>query len=706
MPGGDAGLSTIDLIRILWRRRLVLLTVVGLGLIGTTGAILWLPRNYVARAVLMIEPRLEPAPDGSGAVLPIVPDSAIIDSLAEVLASRSLARGVVGQLALAGDPELAPVPAGNAALAADAPAIDSIEPAAGPLEDTGLLDRFLGHLRVERSGKSNVITVSYASGDPQKAMAVANAIVGSFVAERQARREAAARRASAGLDDRLRALEAQLSASVAALTRARARNIEGGAPGTATAGIPGLQRDLITASAERASIEAKLARIKRDGPSPGDDARGSALLQNLEALKAEVIRREAENASQFGDRHPKLIDVRAERAEIEARIAAERRSVVAHAGDEVAAARAREGAISAAVAKLQGEAAGETHARASLRALEEQVELDRRLYEAQLARVRSASAPDATADVHIISDASLPGEPEFPKPALMLMVGLGSSLAIACFAVFTAEQCDSHLRTPEEVRATLGLPTLGLVPELPRRKLRGTTAEAWLLDHPRSCEAEALRTVLMGLDPRRTAEGARVVLVTSAVPGEGKSTLSLALARTAALEGLRVLLVDADLRRPRLGRMLGRLPGLGLAELAAERVRLGEVLLRDDRTSLLVIPGSAEAGPPTGLLGEKGVPAVLRAAREAYDLVIVDTAPLLPVADAARLALSADRVVLLLRWGQTSRAMAEQALLQLGVARDRLAGVVLGRVDLRRHREWAQADAAVAYGRYGSYYVS
>ena len=100
------------------------------------------------------------------------------------------------------------------------------------------------------------------------------------------------------------------------------------------------------------------------------------------------------------------------------------------------------------------------------------------------------------------------------------------------------------------------------------------------------------------------------------------------------------------------------------------------------------------------------MPAVLKAARAAYDLVLVDTAPLLPVADAARLALSADRVLLLTRWGRTDAALAIHAVGQLGVARERLAGVVLSRVNLRKHRQWAKADAGVAYGRYRSYYVT
>jgi Mrp family chromosome partitioning ATPase len=121
---------------------------------------------------------------------------------------------------------------------------------------------------------------------------------------------------------------------------------------------------------------------------------------------------------------------------------------------------------------------------------------------------------------------------------------------------------------------------------------------------------------------------------------------------------------------------------------------------------LRIVPGSAAAGPPTGLLGEDGVAAVIKAAREAYDLIVVDTAPLLPVSDAVRLAPTADRVLFVLRWGHTAAPLAKHALDQLGGAREKVAGVALTRVDLARHRAWATGDAGLAYARYRGYYVS
>ncbi len=194
-------------------------------------------------------------------------------------------------------------------------------------------------------------------------------------------------------------------------------------------------------------------------------------------------------------------------------------------------------------------------------------------------------------------------------------------------------------------------------------------------------------------------------MLTSSVPREGKSSLALALGRMAAEDGVRTLLVDADLRRPSIATLLGMPGGRGLGELAAGRVGLVEAIVRDLRSPLHIIPGGAVLAPPTGLLGEDGVPAVIAAARKAYDLIVVDTAPLLPVSDAVRLAPSVDRLLFVLRWGHTTGPLAAQALDQLGPARDRVAGAALTRVDLARHRAWATGDSGVAYARYRDYYI-
>jgi capsular exopolysaccharide synthesis family protein len=700
------GVSPVDVVRILWRRRWILLTVVGLGMSGAVAATATLPRVYSARAAVLIEPRLEPSPDGSGGVVPILPDSATIDSLVQVLGSRSMARAVIDDAGLAQDPELSGAGPATTGWLSRAFA-GSGEPATS---DAGPVDRFLSRVVVSREGKSHVIAVAYVSGDPRRAATIANALTRRFVADRVALRQAASLRAAGTLGERLAALEEKLDASQEALHAARLRLGPATADATTLAGqVAQVRRELVAASAERSSRESRLGRLRQQVREMGSEAPigdgVSTLLDSLQSLKAETLRREAEMAAQYGARHPKLLHVRVELAELEAKVEREQLSVVDQHATEAEAAAAKERALAAALAELEARVAAGNRAGIELQALEQQAELDRRLYEAQLARVKAAPGPSAapTADVRVISEATPPTAADFPHPPLMLTAGFTSSLLVGLFAVYAAEQSDRRLRTPDQVRAALGLPTLGIVPELSRRAARQVPPQDWPLQHPGSREAEAVRSLLAGL---RAGGEPRVVMLTSSVPGEGKSSLALALGRIAAEEGLRTLLIDADLRRPSIAHLLGRQMGLGLAELAAGRAAFEEVVLEDLRTSLRIVPGSAVAGPPVGLLGESGVAAVIEAARASHDLIVVDSAPLLPVSDAARLAPSADRVLFVLRWGHTATPLAAQALAQLEQAQAKVAGVALTRVDLARHRAWSSGDSGLAYARFRGYYVS
>jgi len=196
-----------------------------------------------------------------------------------------------------------------------------------------------------------------------------------------------------------------------------------------------------------------------------------------------------------------------------------------------------------------------------------------------------------------------------------------------------------------------------------------------------------------------------VVLVTSALPGEGKSTLTLSLARAAAAEGLRVMVIDADLRKPSLHELVGMQQGAGLVEVLRREVPLAEVLATDPRAPLKLLPGSKRLSQPTRLLGQDGVGALLTTLRPAFDLVLIDSAPLVAVVDAKLLARLADSVLFLVRYGRTRRDFCELALRGLRESGAVIAGAVLTQVDLRRHARSGAGDAGFAYARLGEYYA-
>ena len=705
-PGDE--LSLAELLRVVHRRRWLLLGSLLLGGLAGLTALSVLPPVYEARALLIIEPALTGVAGATIATPSQTPDSAAVDSQVQILASRSLARETMAALDLGADPELVPQPANDGGFPALLRHGLRDEAAADPVAE------FLDRLRVRREGKSHVISLAWRSTDPAKAARVVNKLAELYMGTQQARKLAASQRAIGRSDEQLDALKARVTAAEAALAEFNAR----GEParietlGADPAEIAALDAQLVAATVARAGREQLLVRLRSavdigEGGAPLGEAGASPLLANLLALKAELLRREAELRGQFGERHPKLQDLRTEKAELERRIREERRGVLRHFEGEVAQARATEGILAGKLQELKGRAARRDAEASRAAELAREVDLSRRVYEAYLARVGAEvrPPPDGPPDARVISEAVPPARPADPKPELILSLALTGGLLFGLAAIYLVEVGSRGIRSAREVTELLGVPTLALVPRCGGARQPAIAAQDYVVDRPRSRYAEALREILTALLVRE-GDGARgrVVLVTSALPGEGKSTLTLSLARAAAAEGLRVIVVDADLRRPTLHELVGLTPTAGLVEVLRRETPLAEVLAADPRAPLRLLPGSRRMSQPTRLLGQDGLGALLTALRPAFDLILVDSAPLVAVVDAKLIARLADSVVFLIRYGRTRRDFCELSLRSLRESGAVVAGAVLTQVDLRRHARSGAGDAGFAYARLGQYY--
>jgi capsular exopolysaccharide synthesis family protein len=710
-PTAGDDLSLAELLLVLRRRRWLFLGCIFLGGLCGLAALSAMTPVYDARALLIIEPSSDSSATATVATASQTPDTTSVDSQVQILGSRSLARATISALALASDPELTGAGIEHAfpwSVLGKSEPRGSTDPVAG----------FLDRLAVSREGKSHVIAVTFRSTDGRKGAAIANKLAGLYMAGQLTRKEAASRRQSGRFDAQLAQYKARLDLAEGRLTAFRLESQAAHAQtfGADPSEIAGLDVQLVTATVARAARETVLTRMREmvargDTPSATTDLGSSPLMDNLLALKAELLRREAELRGQYGIRHPKIHAVGAERTELDARIAEERGALLRRLEGEVARARASERLLAGKLDELKGKALRREVTAGRTAELEREVELGRRLYETWLARADAEERPIATVepDSRIISEAVAPAEPSFPKPRLIMSLALTGGLLLGLVATYLVEVGQRGLRSEREVAQVLGVPTLAMVPRLDGPRRAGIAAQDYVLERPRSRYAEALREILTGLMLRRGEGGeepsGRVVLVTSALPGEGKSTLTLSLARAAAAEGLRVMVIDADLRKPSLHELVGLQQGAGLVEVLRREVPLAEVLATDPRAPLKLLPGSKRLSQPTRLLGQDGIGALLAALRPAFDLVLVDSAPLVAVVDAKLLARLADSVLFLVRWGKTRRDFCELSLRGLRESGATIAGAVLTQVDLRRHARSGAGDAGFAYARLGEYYA-
>ncbi len=257
----------------------------------------------------------------------------------------------------------------------------------------------------------------------------------------------------------------------------------------------------------------------------------------------------------------------------------------------------------------------------------------------------------------------------------------------------------------DQVRSALKVHPLGMVPAVGGlRRVTGSRPEQEVLDRPLSAYAEAIRGIHTNLMLSDVDRRPRVVLVTSALPGEGKSTMAMSLAQTVARYGQRVIVIDGDLRRPAVHRLAGVSQRPGLIEWLINRNALEEVIYSAGPGGVDVIPAGDQLQVPPNLLSSDRFRQLLRGLMERYDMVILDSAPVLAVADTRVLATLAEQTLFVVRWASTSHRVAASALRQLFEAGAQVAGVALMAVDVKAHAKDGFSDSVLYAGRLREYY--
>lgn len=358
--------------------------------------------------------------------------------------------------------------------------------------------------------------------------------------------------------------------------------------------------------------------------------------------------------------------------------------------------------------------AARSEAASRLRSLEREAAASRALFETFLTRSKQTTEQEglaaqqglAQADARLISSAAIPAKPSFPDLRLFMLLALMGGAGLGVILAFLAEQLDNGFRSSAQIEQFLGLPSIGQVPSLRSLGIRKMAPDAYVIAKPTSSFAESIRALRTSLLLADLAQPPRVVAVSSALPGEGKTTVVLSLARLAALSGEKVIVVDADMRRPRVHSALSLENGCGLTELLCGRQSLEQVVRTSSEgaSSFDVITAGAITPHATELVRSQQMKALLRRLAGQYALVLVDGPPVLPVADSRVLASIADKVLYVVRWQHTPRETAQFAIKQLREVGANLAGVVMNQVDVRKQADYGYGDSGYYYGRYRNYY--
>lgn len=731
---GDVGQTQLDLRRIqaVFRRRMPLFFAsVLLALVVTAIITLRATPMFTATANLIIDRQQQQVVDTQAVLSGLPADSSTVDTEVEVLRSRQLAERVVDTLNLTQDPEfnsrLAPpgpiesvIDGVSVFLGAAAPdaAREQLSAEAAALEKERVVDVVLDRLSIRRAGLTYVMNVSFTSEDPAKAARIANTFADRYMLEQLEAKFDATRQANTWLNSRLAELRVEVQAAEAAVAQYRATNNLLSASGSTLTEqeISTYNQQLATVRAQQAEAEARLrtARAQLARGSTGDDvgeALGSIVVQRLREQRATVSREVADLSGRYGPNHPDMVRAQRQLVDIDAQIQAEIQRIISNLEAQAQVARERTGSMAGSLGAARGTLAANNAAAVRLNELERNAESVRALYESFLGRFQETSSQEGIqeSDARIVSRAKVPTRQSAPNVPLNLMLGLVLGIGAGLAAVVLAELLDSGLTTSEEVELRIGLPALGAVPVMSSvadAVDRDLTPVDYVVAKPLSAFTEALRSLRASILYSRLGGATKVVALTSALPAEGKTTTAVCLTRVSAQAGAKVLIIDCDLRRRNVNRLLGIEPTVGLVEVLNGSVKLDQALIHDAPSGAWVLPLASGGFTPKDVFGSAAMDNLLADVRKKFDLVILDTAPTLAVSDTRILSAKADVTVFLARWRKTPEKAILAALKTLDQAGAHVSGVALTQVDMVAQAKYGYGDAGYYYSSYKKYYAA
>lgn len=659
--------------------------------------------RYTSSVSILIDPKRPNSFGADATFANIYVDANKISSVELILVSSGLLSKVVEAENLADDPEF-----GDAKISVLRSWLNMIPemrvdlpPDTPELRAERALTRLMGAVKTARLGMTYVITVSVAASSAERARTLTGAVADAYLNDQVAVKYEAAQRDIGWLSKRLDQLRAELMRSEQSVEAIRTKyglTQTNGAPGSTVERqtITDINTQLAQAEgdvAARKSRYEQAVRIKQSGGKLDGlpEVASSKVIQALRQQQADLNRVVADMAIHFTPSFPGRIRAEEDSKALEAQVAAEVSRVVEGLRADVQSAVARRDSLQTQLADLIRNSDGGSNAegRVKLREAERVADANRSVYDASLARLREVQQQQTRQEVEgrIISPAFEPDAPSFPKPVILLGagggVGLMFGLGLAILMPFTERRAVSAATLEQK----LALPILAMVPLLNRANLtivgQRLTVVEYLLEKPLSVFAESFRSIRIGLRAAQ-ATAPRVIQVTSSITGEGKSTIAASMAMSAAAAGIRTVLVDLDFYNPTIAKIFNLPQHEGVVD-----VLLGNIasdVAQQTRSDLpLRIVGAGSSGQPRpDMMETRQFTVFIDGLTQHFDLVILDTPPVLAVSSTMMTSHVADATLLVVAWRQTPQESVLRAAEILRAARAPLAGIVLNKTDLAK----------------------
>jgi succinoglycan biosynthesis transport protein ExoP len=624
---------------------------------------------YEATARIEIDPSGEKfsleTSGGAGAL-----DPEYLETQAQVLQGDSLAVAVIRKLHLDQNSAVMAKFDASKVKSPNAKTADSLQLTAA--ESFALLN-FKENLRVKRDTASRLILVNFTSSDPELAAQVSNTLVQSFIDQSFQTRHDAVMKSSEWLSRQLDDIRKKMDDSTAALGQMQqtlgVADIDTN-KSTFTEHMGELSRQQTQAQTERIQLQAQLKNT--DNPDSLLEVRTNSVVQQLSQKLAEDRAALSQALVVYGANHPTAKKLQSQVDELQTQLGLQKKAIVSSMRASYAAAQTREGMMSA---EMKG-TSKELDKVARYTTLKKEVEANVALYNSLYARIKEAgiSAASKSVDIQVVDPARVPDEPIRPRRLVNLAVGLLAALVGGIGLAFIREEFDNKLRSPEDIRRWIGSANVSIIPVISEsenhsvkmgwsNKVVGalpahagdSKTDMFFLERPNSPEGEAVQALYASIMLSWPNNPPQTLLIVSAFPGEGKTTVALNLSYALA-QHANTCLVDADLRRGRVANAFSLPAGQGLGDVLSGDATLESSLLEvPGMSNLSILPAGRSKGNFGQLVCSEKMEHTLAGLRERFRFVVIDSAPILPFVDGRALSTLADAVILVGRSGITTR---------------------------------------------------
>lgn len=623
-----------------------------------------------------------------------------------ILRGRDLTRRVVKKLSLGTVPEFNGGVAGPAGpldlmrqlarnaigLVRPAPPVKTEPPRPDETADeAALVGAFIGRVNVVPVTGSRLVDIQFTAYDPKFAAQAANALVDEYVTQNLEVKLQSGQNMLDWLEKELAAQQSKVEESERALSEYRDRENAMSLDdknNIVLSRLNALNDALLRARTARIEREAVYSQVRNVTDPTSADAINvvgqNSQIQTLKLRLADLQQQKVQMSERYGDRHPEMVKVNASLADAQRQLELETQKALQSVRNEYERAQLEEQTLSSNLDQAKRDVQDLSRKSVAYNVMEREARSNRTVYEALLQREKEmrVSSNSRANNVRVIDHAELPGGPVSPSGRrawlMAILIGLAAGIGVA----YGLDYLNDTVKTPEDVKRHLKMSFLGLVPSV-----RGNKHPILGSSHSPHDFGEAFRSLRTSLHARYGEGGTKTMLVTSAQPLEGKTTTACNIAMALAYGGARVLLVDADMRRPGLHRPLRLKNDRGLAQVLSGQVRVRDVIQRTIDPNLLAITAGTPPPNPSELLASERMKTLLTNFMHGpFDWIVIDTPPVLAVTDAVVLAPLVSGVTFVVGAEMTRRRLAERAIETVLGSHPKQVGVVLNKVDFAKHK--------------------